>query len=121
MHEIGMCEGLVELIQRQAGGRRVASARIRVGARHAVVGDAFDQAFTLAAAGTIVQDAVVDLVITPMTVDCRTCGGQGESADPLTACPHCGDDTVELSGGEELVLESLTFGEEAAGVSRHSR
>ncbi|MEV1168776.1 hydrogenase maturation nickel metallochaperone HypA [Nonomuraea sp. NPDC049784] len=121
MHEIGMCEGLVELIQQRAGGRRVTAARVRVGARHAVVDDAFDQAFTMAAAGTAVQDAAVELVITPMTVRCETCGSLSESVDTLAVCPVCGGDDVDISGGDELVLESVTFGEEVPGVSRHPR
>ncbi|MEU6786655.1 hydrogenase maturation nickel metallochaperone HypA [Nonomuraea angiospora] len=127
MHEIGMCEGLVELIEQQAGGRAVATARVRVGARHAVVDEAFGQAFTLAAAGTTVQDAVVELIITPMTVGCRNCGEHSESVDTLAVCPGCGDDGVDISGGEELVLESLTFatsgasGGEVPGVPWHSR
>ncbi|MFG2073916.1 hydrogenase nickel incorporation protein HypA/HybF [Nonomuraea maritima] len=121
MHEIGMCEGLVELIQRQADGRRVTAARVRIGARHAVVDDAFDQAFAVAAAGTTLQDTAVELVITPMTVACDTCGSRAECADPLAVCPVCGSDDVQVSGGDELVLESLTYGEEAPDVSRHPR
>ncbi|MFC4120598.1 hydrogenase maturation nickel metallochaperone HypA [Nonomuraea zeae] len=121
MHEIGMCEGLVELIEQQAMGRRVTSARVRVGARHAVVDDAFGQAFAVAATGTAVQDATVELVVTPMTVGCGACGSRSESVDPLAACPVCGDDGVQLSGGDELVLESVSFGEEAPDVSRHPR
>jgi hydrogenase nickel incorporation protein HypA/HybF len=121
MHEIGMCEGLVELIQRQAMGRRVTAARVRIGARHAVVDDAFGQAFALAATGTTVQDAVVELVVMPMTVGCGACGSRSESVDPLAACPVCGDDGVHLTGGDELILESVTYGEGAADVSRHPR
>ncbi|KAB8191544.1 hydrogenase maturation nickel metallochaperone HypA [Nonomuraea phyllanthi] len=121
MHEIGMCEGLVELIRERAGGRRVTSARVRVGARHAVVDDAFGQAFTMAAAGTPAQDAELELVITPMTVRCDTCGSNSESVDALAVCPVCGADDVDVSGGDELVLESVSFGEEVPDVSRHPR
>ncbi|MBF8187996.1 hydrogenase maturation nickel metallochaperone HypA [Nonomuraea sp. K274] len=121
MHEIGMCEGLVELIEQQAGGRRVTGARVRVGVRHAVVDDAFGQAFTLATTGTAAQDAVVELVITPMTVGCRACGSRSTSMDVLAACPRCGDEGIDLSGGDELVLESVTYGEEVSRVSRHPR
>ncbi|MEU0564409.1 hydrogenase maturation nickel metallochaperone HypA [Nonomuraea sp. NPDC005983] len=119
MHEIGMCEGLVELIQQQAGGRRIAGARVRVGARHAVVDEAFGQAFTLAAEGTAAQDAVVDLVVTPVQVDCRSCGGTSESLDVLAACPDCDSADVHVTGGDELVLESVLFAEEGRDVSRH--
>lgn len=119
MHESGMCEDLVELIERQSGGRTVSGARVRVGARHAVVREAFGQAFTIAAAGTTVQDAVVDLVITPMTVSCRACGTAGESLDVLAVCVACGGEDVDISGGDELALESVEFRTEARDVSRN--
>ncbi|MCF6469650.1 hydrogenase maturation nickel metallochaperone HypA [Nonomuraea sp. MG754425] len=122
MHEIGLCEGLVELIHQQAGGRPVASARVRVGARHAVVQEAFGQAFTLAAAGTAAQDAVIDLVIMPMTVECRSCGDRSESVDTLANCPRCTSGDVDVTGGDELVLESVWFSEGAgARVPGHPR
>jgi hydrogenase nickel incorporation protein HypA/HybF len=109
MHEIGMCEGLLDLIEEQAAGRRVTAVRVRVGARHAVVGEALDQAFALVANGTAVQDAVVDLVITPVTVDCRACDRRSESVDVLATCAYCGGGDVDLHGGDELVLESIQF------------
>lgn len=123
MHEIGLCEGLVDLIHSQAAGRPVASARVRVGARHAVVEEAFGQAFTMAAAGTSAQDAVIDLIIVPATIECVACGGRSESMDTLAACPACGSGDVNVSGGDELVLESVWFGGEgtAADVPGHSR
>jgi hydrogenase nickel incorporation protein HypA/HybF len=127
MHEFGMCEGLVELIRRRAQGRRVTGARVRVGARHAVTEEAFGQAFCLAAAGTAVQDVALELVITPVTVMCRSCGQASESLDLLAVCAHCGGADVELRDGDELVLESVSFQpapvpeEGARDVSRHPR
>ncbi|MET8002805.1 hydrogenase maturation nickel metallochaperone HypA/HybF [Nonomuraea glycinis] len=121
MHEVGMCEGLVELIQRRAEGRPVTGARVRVGVRHAVVGDAFEQAFALASAGTPAEGAVVDLVVTPVTVACRSCGSRSESLDVLALCPPCGSDEVDVSDGDELVLESVDFGKEPRDVPGDSR
>ncbi|MER7506342.1 hydrogenase maturation nickel metallochaperone HypA [Nonomuraea pusilla] len=109
MHEFGLCEGLVDLIEERAGGRTVTGARVRVGAGHAVSKDAFEHAFAEAAAGTAAGGAVVDVVITPLTVRCRECGGRAESMDALAACPVCGGE-VEVSGGDELVLESVEYG-----------
>jgi hydrogenase expression/formation protein HypC len=80
MHEIGMCEGLIDLIERCAGGRPVAAVRIRVGVRHGVVDEALDQAFALAAAGTVAAGASVDLVVTPVTMRCRSCGQLASSS-----------------------------------------
>jgi hydrogenase nickel incorporation protein HypA/HybF len=37
MHEYGMCDGIVDAIQRRAAGRRVARVKVRVGVMHRIV------------------------------------------------------------------------------------
>ena len=59
---------------------------------------------------------MVDLVVTPVTVACRSCGSRGESLDVLALCPPCGSDEVDVSDGDELVLESVDFGKEPHDV-----
>lgn len=107
MHEIGLCEPIVDAVERQAAGRRVTGVRVRVGARHAVVPESFDMAFAMVADGTVAADATVDLVVTPATAVCISCGRRAESADPLAACAGCGEVGLEMTGGDELVLESI--------------
>lgn len=128
MHEIGLCEPILASVQQQAAGRRVTGLRVRVGVRHAVVPDAFEQAFAMVADGTVADGAAVDLVVTPAVADCHTCGQRMEAADPLAACAGCGAVGMELSGGDELVLESIELGavdprdeKGAADVSRDPR
>ena len=45
MHEYGMCDGIVDAIQRRAAGRRVARVKVRVGVMHRIVEEAFQHAF----------------------------------------------------------------------------
>jgi hydrogenase nickel incorporation protein HypA/HybF len=110
MPETGVCDELRDLIDQQAAGRRIISVRLRVGARHAVVNEAFDQAFALIADGTAAQGAVLDLVVTPATVSCHSCGGKGDAVDRRAVCPWCGAVDVDITGGDDLALESLQFG-----------
>lgn len=112
MPEIEMGDGPVDVIDQQAAGRRVTSVRLRVGARHAVMPGALDRAFALIADGTVARDAAVDLVVTPATLFCRACGRRSESAEILAVCPDCGDTDVDVTDGDELVLESLRFAPE---------
>jgi hydrogenase nickel incorporation protein HypA/HybF len=49
MHEFGLCEGIVDAIQRRAAGRPVARVRVRIGVLHRVVTEAFQHAFAHAA------------------------------------------------------------------------
>jgi hydrogenase nickel incorporation protein HypA/HybF len=107
VHEVGLCEGIVEAVERRAAGRRVARVRVRIGALYRVVGPALDQAFELVAGGTVAEGAAVDLVVVPVRAACRACGGTSEVDEVPIACPSCGAADLDLTGGDELVLESI--------------
>ncbi len=109
MHEYGLSEGVLDAVRQRANGRQVARIRVRFGVRHAVVAESLEQAFSLVAAGTEAADAAVDLVTVPATISCRDCGASAETTDLLAVCPRCGGDNVDLSGGDEMVLESVTY------------
>jgi len=114
MHEYGLCEGVLDAVLLRAAGRPVAGIRVRCGARHAVDPPSMAQAFGMLAAGTVAADAVVSVVTVPATVTCRDCGESAESADLVPACARCGSVNVEIAGGDELTLESLTYADLAA-------
>jgi hydrogenase nickel incorporation protein HypA/HybF len=109
MHEYGLCEGVLETVRQRAGGRKVARIRVRFGVRHAVVEDALAQAFSFVAEGTEAAGATVELVTVPATISCRDCGFSAETTDLLAVCPRCSGDNVKIAGGEEMVLESVTY------------
>jgi hydrogenase nickel incorporation protein HypA/HybF len=109
MHEFGLCEGVLAAVRQRAGGRQVAAIRVRFGVRHAVEQESLAQAFGMVAAGTEAAGAAVELVTVPATLTCRSCGSAAETADVLAGCPRCGSDDVEISGGDEMVLESISY------------
>lgn len=110
MHEFGLCEGVLEVVQKRAAGRQVAGIRVRCGVRHAVDPASMAQAFGVVAAGTEADGAAVEVVTVPATVTCRACGTGSETTDLLPVCPRCGGTDVELTGGDELTLESVRYG-----------
>ncbi len=109
MHEYGLSEGVLDAVRQRANGRQVARIRVRFGVRHAVVAEALSQSFSFVAAGTEADGAEVELVTVPATVSCRDCGTSAETTDVLAVCPRCGGDNVELTGGDEMILESVTY------------
>jgi hydrogenase nickel incorporation protein HypA/HybF len=109
MHEYGLCEGVLATVRQRASGRQVAGIRVRFGIRHAVDSESLAQAFGVVAEGTEAAGAAVELVTVPATLSCRSCGHTGETTDVLGACPRCASDDVEITGGDEMVLESITY------------
>jgi hydrogenase nickel incorporation protein HypA/HybF len=114
MHEFGLAEGVLSAVRQRAAGRKVTGIRVRFGVRHAVDSESMAQAFGLVAEGTEAAGATVDLVTVPATLTCRDCGFTTETTDLLAVCPRCHESDVELIGGDEMVLESLTYSQAPA-------
>lgn len=114
MHELGMCEAVMDTVEKRAAGRPVRRVRLRIGVLHRVVPESLDQAFSMVATGTVADGAVVDLVNVPIQVTCRDCGHVDETNEAETACRTCGGVSIDLQGGDDLTLESLELAPEAA-------
>lgn len=109
MHELGLAEGVLETVRRRAGGRAVIRVRVRAGVRHGVDERSMAQAFRFVAEGTEADGAALDLVTVPVRLVCRGCGHTADTYDVLAICPNCASDSVDLTGGDELILESLEY------------
>ena len=109
MHEFGLCDAIVEAVQRRAQGRPVAHVRVRAGALLRIADGAFAQAFAHAATGTEAEHSTVDLVVLPARARCRDCNQETESTTLIAVCQHCGGVDLALTGGEELILESIEY------------
>lgn len=110
MHELGLCEGIVEAVRRRAEGRPVEWARVRVGG-HVVDPEVVAQGVAMAAEGTEAAGMRLELVADPRTIRCHRCGAEEPIRDALSlvACPRCGGVDVELSGSDEAVLEAVGY------------
>ena len=122
MHELGLCSSIVEAVERRAGERQVAAVTVRVGRLQHVHPEAFEQSFEIAAVGTVAEGAVPRLVLLPVRARCRSCAAELSADEIPLSCPECGSPDPELTGGDELVLESLEYrGESNAPTSPPSK
>lgn len=110
MHELAVAQALVEQVEsviRQHHASTATLIRVRIGPLSGVVSELLGNAFPLAAAGTRMEHAMLDLVAAPITVRCETCGAETEAAMNRLACGACGDWHTRIVSGDELLLESV--------------
>jgi hydrogenase nickel incorporation protein HypA/HybF len=111
MHELALADAVVAIAARHAGERQVTRVEVKVGHLRQVVPDAFEFAFGLVAEGTRVEGAELVIEFIPAAGVCRTCGAQSElPAFPLL-CAACGSADLELTQGEELLVDALELEE----------
>jgi hydrogenase nickel incorporation protein HypA/HybF len=62
LHELGLCEGILDAVERRAAGREVVGVKVRVGEALRVVEPALEQSFTLVSEGTVAEGARIEMV-----------------------------------------------------------
>jgi hydrogenase nickel incorporation protein HypA/HybF len=111
MHELSVAMSLVQLADeaaRKAEATQVTALYLRIGALSAVVPDALRFSFELAAAGTLVAGARLEIEELPVRIFCTHCGAEADLPNPqFFLCPSCQQPTGRLVQGRELELVSL--------------
>ena len=110
MHELAVAQALVEQVDAVIDQHQANCAtliRVRIGPLAGVVPDLLATAFPLAAAGSRMEHAALDLVEATIKVHCQTCSADTEAAMNRLICGACGDWHTQIISGDELLLESV--------------
>jgi len=111
VHELAIAQSVVAIADRHAHGRRVASVQLQVGHLRQVVPSALTFAFELVAEGTALEGADLQIEVVGAAGTCRTCGADTILPDFPLCCAQCGGCDIEVTRGEELLVESLELGD----------
>jgi len=117
VHELSIAMSLVEMACEKAatlGDVRVEALHLRLGPLCGVVKDALLFSFDMAAEGTAIQGARLEIADVPLTVHCETCAEDRELPTVQLRCPVCASPTPRVVRGRELELAFLEVRENAA-------
>lgn len=111
MHELSVCQSLlgqIELTARQHHASRVHRVCLQIGPLSGVEPQLLQQAFPIAVAGSIAEDAVLDIELLPIRLECRQCGAESEATSSnKLICGQCGHWQTRLLSGDEMLMASL--------------
>lgn len=113
MHEMAITQSVIDAVCEHAAGRAVHSVTVEVGALCAVVPDAMQFCFELAAEGTVAEGARLVIEQILGTAECRSCGAEFGLVDPIVLC-RCGSADVEILSGRDLRIRSMEVSEACA-------
>ena len=119
MHEMAICQALLEQVEgiaRQHSGT-VSRVRILVGPLSGVEPRLLESAYVLARAGTAAEDSELVIEDAAVRVRCRSCGAESTASPNRLLCGACGDWRTELSSGDELLLLQVELSTEIDSVT----
>lgn len=112
MHELGITRSIVAIVGEHARDRKVRRVTLDIGALSAVMPEAIRFCFDVAAQGTALEGAALDIERIEGRGRCRSCGAEFPTPSLVTFCA-CGSREIERLSGEELKIRSMEL-EEAA-------
>jgi hydrogenase nickel incorporation protein HypA/HybF len=104
MHELTLTQSIVEAVTAHAHGRRVRRVTLEVGRLTCVMPSALQFCFEVAALGTVLEGACLEIIEIDAQVRCRSCGDtfrQEECGEPCC----CGASDFTLISGQELRIK----------------
>jgi hydrogenase nickel incorporation protein HypA/HybF len=106
VHELALCQGVVEVAREAAGDRDIARVKVRVGQLQRVLPESWDLCWQMASMDTPAQGSSVELVESQARIRCQSCGWDGPPAPPLD-CGSCGSHSVRVVAGDEIIVEEV--------------
>ena len=110
MHEFAVCQDMLTQIESIAAEEQAAAVdmvTVRIGPLSGIEPHLLQQAFPLAAAGTVAENAELIIEALPIRVKCQICDAETEDKANRLICGECGDYHTQLLSGDEMLLASL--------------
>lgn len=107
MHEMSVTQGIIELCLEHAGGRRITSIDVEIGALSSVVPEAIEFCFEACSRETAMEGATLNIFRIPGLGRCQECGSETALSDLYDSCQHCGSNRVTVVAGEELRVREI--------------
>jgi hydrogenase nickel incorporation protein HypA/HybF len=107
MHELSICQSLLEKVERIAAENSATDVNrvfVAVGPLSGVEPALLARAFEVARLGTIAEHAALEIETAPAVVWCEACVSETPVAANSLLCGRCGSWQVELKSGDELLL-----------------
>ncbi|TBW40334.1 hydrogenase maturation nickel metallochaperone HypA [Siculibacillus lacustris] len=107
MHELTLCDSLIEILAQERATRRFASVRrlrLEIGRFGCIDPEALAYAFDVSTRGTFLDGALLEIERPAGRAHCLDCGADVEVETRLDACPACGGERLSPTGGDEMRL-----------------
>lgn len=107
MHELSVCLSLMQQLEQIASERnsnRVTKITLDIGPLSGVEPELLRNAYPLAAAGTLAENAELVMQVADVVVRCSQCDNETKVPPNKLLCGTCGDFRTRVISGDELTL-----------------
>lgn len=111
MHELGILSALVRTIEgimQDEGLTKVDKIIIEIGELSGIVPQYIKQCYPAAVYKTFMEKTILELVVVPGLVKCRSCGRIFNAVINDLRCPDCIGQDLEILKGNDMIVKEIT-------------
>jgi len=110
MHEMSLCEGVLQVLQTEAskqGFSKVIAVWLEIGDLSSVEPEAMLFSFDVVARNSLADGAKLNIINVPGNAWCMQCSKSVTVKQRFDECPDCGSYQLQVTGGDEMKIKEL--------------
>ena len=110
MHELAVCQDIISQVEAIALSHHAYSVEVinlQIGPLSGVEIPLLESAFSIARAGTVAENALLNIEAIPIRVKCNACNTESEVTQNKLLCKQCGNWQTQLISGDEMLLRQI--------------
>jgi hydrogenase nickel incorporation protein HypA/HybF len=111
MHEMSITQGIIDICEQHAQGRRILSVDVEIGELSSVVPDAVEFCFEACSQGTLLEGARINIIRIPGRGHCLECNTDTPLPALFGSCVKCGGYQITVVSGEEMRVKEIEVDE----------
>lgn len=110
MHEMSICEGILQVIEDQALAQKFSEVKrvcLEIGPLAGVELEALHFSYDVVVRGSIAEGSQLEVISLSVNGWCMPCAKSVDVKQRYDACPECGSYQIEIGGGDELRIKNM--------------
>jgi hydrogenase nickel incorporation protein HypA/HybF len=115
MHELSVAQEILRIVHQYIPDSKpstVKSVKVSVGKLSNILADSLTFCFEAITGDTPLNGSKLEIIELPVKIQCSNCNKVSEIDDPVFACPHCGDNKINIISGTELKVDEIELFDE---------
>lgn len=107
MHEMSITQGIIEVCEKNASGRKVVALEVEIGVLSGVVPEAVEFCFEACSSGTLLEGAALTINRIAGRGCCLDCAAEFPVTTLYDPCTACGGFRIRITAGEEMRIREI--------------
>ena len=110
MHEMSLCEGIIQVIENEAQAQHFSKVKrviLEIGALAGVELEAMRFGFDAVCRDSLAEGSTLEIIELPGQAWCMHCAKTVTVSNRFDTCPDCGGFQLQVTGGDEMRIKEL--------------